>query len=201
MENNNAHFSLSINELRQHRKYQEIDLYRMYKTENIYRDYRGYYMFEIHAVGVEQKFYFEESYQYMERKLLHFYNQANQLYTRMLQMKDLSEKHLFMDFMKVDYQLYLLLSFYTGQEYHPFMSPKQINRWLGDQLHLNIYCEILSNKEETPLDSIKKIKVLTGKANPCKEFVHKYKDFQTTKHQGNRLFQLLPYRMSSRKEK
>ncbi len=156
----------SLAELKQLRRYQKIDLLRLYKKDCIFKDSNGYYFFEneLFSKSEGEKFYFEESFVFLEENIISHYKEASntiQLFEKLIS-QNKTEKRVLVEvalkYMKIDYKLHLLFQCLMGQNYLPFMSRQQLSNWLLAQLTLDLYFITVSSVHTTPLQSYHYIK-------------------------------------------
>lgn len=112
------------------RQYSELDLHRMWKKGLIGKDARGYFTYEIEIDAISgkpvqgEKFYFEDSYQYLERRMIEV-------------QRELCKAHLPAAKLALEYELSLLMELHGGLADLPdgilMLSVRQIKEWMEDR--------------------------------------------------------------------
>lgn len=196
----------TLESIRQNRRFQELDLFRMFKEGKIEKDYKGFYFYEFFDDSqIKNVIYFEESFLYIENRILSTYEKADIIYKKILSHHGNSD--IIIDFhfelIQVDYQLYLLLSVYTGSDHQPFMSPKRMEDWLKEQTSLKMELALITNKIETPLNSYLFMKQRMGERAATKQIQKRtsYQDFNTSTKKESHLLKAYPYRMNQDKSR
>lgn len=161
------------------RRYHEMALRRMFREGAVLKDGHGYY---IHEVNIEpqnahdspKKVYFEDTFQRLEERILHRYKEAEKLAARMSAEKKqkLRFQH-YRTWMRIDYELIFLTAVYSGSEGYPFLSINQVDQLLQEKLALGVVAEVLIERKDSPLHSIRRMEEFLGKKYTLKQLQSK----------------------------
>ncbi|WP_280769173.1 hypothetical protein [Salipaludibacillus daqingensis] len=196
-----------LDELFRKRRYDDIDLRRMFRDESILKDGNGYFIYEVEsnphsAPSTGKKVYIEKTFKVLEKKMMQRFDSAHHICESMLkQDKGKDRIHLYRTLMCLDYELSFLMNIYSGRKGYPFLSIRQVDLQLEEKLSLGIVCDVLMSKSSTPLGTIEQMEELLGKRYTVKQLkAAKIKGFQRNYQRDDHFLYTMPYGMNREKQ-
>ncbi|MBL4952091.1 hypothetical protein JK635_07690 [Neobacillus sp. YIM B02564] len=150
--------------LKQRRRYGEFELHQLYRQGELEKDRKGYYSYEkqLDMLGEEvrgEKFYIEETYRFIEDKILLLYNEGEKLKRQLEYIHPARDfwhiQSIMHQLLMTDIKLLLLHSLHEGYEMDGFFSTKQVNEWFEDKIQggtfTELFDEVMTSFSESPL--------------------------------------------------
>ncbi|QKS70380.1 hypothetical protein FLK61_26875 [Paenalkalicoccus suaedae] len=197
----------TVESLQALRRYHDVDIRRMYNNEAIYKDYKGFYLFEVelHAhngIKKPKRVYIEPTFQAIEKAILSRHKQAEATFAEMMAIKKKKERKPFLlTLLRLDFELYYLYAAYSGKDGQSFLSFNQIMIEIEDKLSYGLVYEGIIAKETTPLTMGKLIPPCVGKRLPASYFeTTEEKGFYSLYKREDYYLYTMPYGMNREKE-
>ncbi|MEB1808442.1 MAG: hypothetical protein LPK26_14320 [Bacillaceae bacterium] len=199
--------SHSLHALREKRKFQPIDLQRLYKQGHIEKDYRGYFTFEHAYPFFEEKklkkYYINEEFEKVEQTIEGFMSEGENLLQRLVKGKRSTEQEFEIaeQLVQLDFSIILLLDYYSGESHLPILSHRQVLSWLMHEYRYRLFIDFIEKQVSTPLKSREHIEGCLGKLK-YKKWRQQMDQRNTAQQQTytNRLLVQSPYRFNIEKD-